>query len=249
MAPLLPKLRGHFAEFLNHSYLDRLSILYLTTCVGLGYGPCESSLEAFLGSIGSPHSPHTAMHHVSGCLRPGFTWTTPYTLTPVLPLTGAATFLRHPIAWLLPARVPRSATPATTPKGSAKSSFGRLASLDSPGARSHGYGNINPLSIDYACRPRLRSRLTLGGLTCPRNPWSFGGGVSHSPFATHACILTRAASTTSSHCRFPGCTTLPYPSTPLHNPPQGEVNVMCECHGFGGVLEPRYIVGAGSLDQ
>jgi hypothetical protein len=57
MVPLLPKLRGHFAEFLNHSYLDRLSILYLTTCVGLGYGPCESSLEAFLGSIGSLNSP------------------------------------------------------------------------------------------------------------------------------------------------------------------------------------------------
>ena len=64
-APLLPKLRGHFAEFLNHSYLDRLSILYLTTCVGLGYGPCNNSLEAFLGSIGSPHSPQTAMHQVS----------------------------------------------------------------------------------------------------------------------------------------------------------------------------------------
>src|SRR3954452_11188691 len=30
-APLLPKLRGHFAEFLNHSSLDRLGILYLTT--------------------------------------------------------------------------------------------------------------------------------------------------------------------------------------------------------------------------
>ena len=56
----------------------------------------------------------------------------------------------------------------------------------------HGYGNINPLSIDYACRPRLRPRLTLGGLACPRNPWSFGGRASHSPFATHACILTRA---------------------------------------------------------
>ena len=39
MAPLLPKLRGHFAEFLNHSSPERLSILYLTTCVGLGYGP------------------------------------------------------------------------------------------------------------------------------------------------------------------------------------------------------------------
>jgi hypothetical protein len=55
MAPLLPKLRGHFAEFLNHSSLDRLGILYLTTCVGLGYGPCKNSLEAFLGSTGSPY--------------------------------------------------------------------------------------------------------------------------------------------------------------------------------------------------
>ena len=41
-APLLPKLRGQFAEFLNHSSLDRLGILYLTTCVGLGYGPLEA---------------------------------------------------------------------------------------------------------------------------------------------------------------------------------------------------------------
>ena len=63
--PLLPKLRGHFAEFLNHSSLVRLGILYLTTCVGLGYGPCVCSLEAFLGSIGSPNSPHSAMHHLS----------------------------------------------------------------------------------------------------------------------------------------------------------------------------------------
>ena len=31
-------------------------------------------------------------------------------------------------------------------------------------------GNINPLSIDYAFRPRLRSRLTLGGRTWPRKP-------------------------------------------------------------------------------
>ncbi len=69
--------------------------------------------------------------------------------------------------------------------------FRTVSITDSPWARSHGYGNINPLSIDYACRPRLRSRLTLGGLTWPRNPWSFGGRVSHSSFATHACILTR----------------------------------------------------------
>lgn len=37
-APLFPKLRGHFAEFLQHGSLKRLSILYLFTCVGLGYG-------------------------------------------------------------------------------------------------------------------------------------------------------------------------------------------------------------------
>ena len=37
-APLLPKLRGHFAEFLNEGSSDRLSILYSPTCVGLGTG-------------------------------------------------------------------------------------------------------------------------------------------------------------------------------------------------------------------
>ena len=37
MAPLLPKLRGHFAEFLRESYLAPLGILYHPTCVGFGY--------------------------------------------------------------------------------------------------------------------------------------------------------------------------------------------------------------------
>ena len=37
-APLLPKLRGHFAEFLNEGSSDRLGILYLPTCVGFGTG-------------------------------------------------------------------------------------------------------------------------------------------------------------------------------------------------------------------
>src|SRR5579859_4966086 len=36
--PLLPKLRGHFAEFLQHRSLKRLGILYQSTCVGFGYG-------------------------------------------------------------------------------------------------------------------------------------------------------------------------------------------------------------------
>ena len=38
MAPLLPKLRGHFAEFLFEGSSDRLGILYLPTCVGFGTG-------------------------------------------------------------------------------------------------------------------------------------------------------------------------------------------------------------------
>jgi hypothetical protein len=37
-APLLPKLRGHVAEFLNEGSSDRLGILYPPTCVGLRYG-------------------------------------------------------------------------------------------------------------------------------------------------------------------------------------------------------------------
>ena len=90
----------------------------------------------------------------------------------------------------------------------------RLASGAPARTAVHGYGNINPLSIDYACRPRLRPRLTLGGLACPRNPWSIGGRASHSPFATHACILTRAASTAGSPRRFTRCATLSYPARP-----------------------------------
>ena len=39
--------------------------------------------------------------------------------------------------------------------------------------------NINLVSIDYAFRPRLRSRLTLRGLALRRNPWTFGESVSH----------------------------------------------------------------------
>src|SRR4029079_11591098 len=41
------------------------------------------------------------------------------------------------------------------------------------------YRNINLLSIDYAFRPRLRIRLTLGGITAPRNPWVYGERDSH----------------------------------------------------------------------
>ena len=55
--PLLPKLRGHFAEFLRESYLAPLSILYLPTCVGLGYRYLLLMVvRAFLGSMTSAGS-------------------------------------------------------------------------------------------------------------------------------------------------------------------------------------------------
>ena len=158
----------------------------------------------------------TATHHLSGYVSDGFAYHSPYRLTPVQPLTGPTTFLRHPIACLLPAEVPCITSPGTR---RCSRRIWTVSTTDSAWARIHGYGNINPLSIDYACRPRLRSRLTLGGLAWPRNPWSFGGRVSHSAFATHACILTPTPSTTTSQCGFHGCRTLPYPPTHLaHNP-------------------------------
>src|SRR4051812_2483120 len=104
-------------------------------------------------------------------------------------------------------------------------------------ARARQYRNINLLCIDYASRPRLSSRLTLGGLAFPRNPWAFGGGASHPSLATHACIRTRAQSTPvytdASFRTRRSATTRPYE----------------RIHGFGSGLEPRYIVRAGSLDQ
>ena len=130
-------------------------------------------------------------------------------------LTASPLLIRLPTTGLGPARG------HPTPRR-AQGSVGRLASPDSAWAVFRRYGNINPLSIDYACRPRLRSRLTQGGLTWPWNPWSFGGRVSHPSFATHACILTRVGSTTGSPRSFTSHTTLPYPSTPLEHPPESE---------------------------
>jgi hypothetical protein len=126
-------------------------------------------------------------------------------------------------------------------------SFRRLASLGSAWAFFRGYGNINPLSIDYACRPRLRSRLTLGGLAWPRNPWSSGGGVSHSPFATHACILTRVASTAGSLRRFHRHTTLPYPSPHLAGARKGPRQVHGNATASAVCLSPATLSARNHL--
>ena len=147
------------------------------------------------------------MHH-------GFAYGAGYTLTPAQPPAGLS---------YLPASPHHSTTtaqdPTRTPRRVRRPADGPgwLAQTASSWASLRGYGNINPSSIDYASRPRLRPRLTQGGKTWPWNPWSSGGGVSHPSCATHACILTRATSTTRSLGGFPGGTTLPYPPTHLHH--------------------------------
>jgi hypothetical protein len=50
-APLIPKLRGHFAEFLLRKSLEHLRLLASPTCVGLRYGQPQSwSTKLFLAA-------------------------------------------------------------------------------------------------------------------------------------------------------------------------------------------------------
>ena len=157
-------------------------------------------------------------------MRTGFAWASSYTLTPGQPSPG----LTYPPASLhrFPRRS-RSARPEGHPL--------RTPSLE--WARTRWYWNINQLCIDYASRPRLSSRLTLGGLAFPRNPWAYGGGVSHPSLATHARILTRYQST-AVHT----VASLRYRRSPT-------TRTCVRIRVFGSGLEPRYIVRARSLDQ
>ncbi len=137
-APLIPRLRGCFAEFLNMVSLAHLGLLDPSTCVGLRYGPTRNYAQAaFLG-----------------CRTTGFA----SARGPPLPLA------RPPLPTGGPAVMHRR----------------RLRSRD-------GLRNVRLTSIGYALRPRLRSRLTLGGRTWPRNPRIYGGRDSHPPFR-YSCL-------------------------------------------------------------
>ena len=64
-APLLPKLRGQYAEFLNNPSPVGLRILSSSTCVGLRYGHLRYPSHLF-----SPLCPRTSLLNFSP-LRPG----------------------------------------------------------------------------------------------------------------------------------------------------------------------------------
>ena len=96
-------------------------------------------------------------------------------------------------------------------------------------------GTINPIPIGYGCRPRLRGRLTLRGLTLRRNPWTFGDRVSH-PVCRYSCQ--------HSHFRYLQDRS-PHPFAGLRNAPLPRASR--RTRSFGTRLEPRYIFGAGRL--
>ena len=64
-APLIPKLRGQFAEFLNYPSPVGLRILFLTTCVGLRYGHLKHTYDF------SRLNPNLLPYFNFGPLRPG----------------------------------------------------------------------------------------------------------------------------------------------------------------------------------
>ena len=92
-APLLPKLRGHFAEFLNNTSSVGLRILSSSTCVGLRYGRIINN------SGFSRHMAHMLRYfffatlHAFG-LCSGFSFCTPPALAPVFPLPAHTSHMR-----------------------------------------------------------------------------------------------------------------------------------------------------------
>ena len=98
---------------------------------------------------------------------------------------------------------------------------------------------MNPFPIDYASRPRLRGRLTLGRLPLPRKPSAFGGQVFHLSFRysyRHPPFrhLQQALQLT-----FIG----------IRNAPLPLLLVRAASRDFGSELQPRCIISARLLDQ
>ena len=158
-----------------------------------------------------------------------------YTLAPGQPTPGGATLLRHPIACLLPDRVPRSPhTPSRRTRGGSDGQHHRPR---------HGR-TITGTGISTRPPSTTPDGLALG----PGSPWAEqpGPGTLGHPAAE---ILTL-------HSLLMPAFSLPHPPPLDHSeaspdagrsPTQQETS--SHCHGFGGALEPRYIVGAGPLDQ
>ena len=147
--PLLPKLRGYFAEFLLHASPAHLRLFASSTCVGLRYGCKQNSLRGFSWRAFN-HFIWSKLRISSGVsvLDGGFAYRPTYFPNQAIPSACRSYLPRHPIGQTLHLQL----------------------------------RNIDLIPIDYALGPYLRGRLNLGGRTLPRNPCSYGGRDSHSPF-------------------------------------------------------------------
>ena len=157
--PLLPKLRGYFAEFLNEVSLARLGILVPSHLCRFAVRAPGGSLGAFLVGMGwGARAPEGALAARQGPCARGFACARP-------PPCGSGFSVSPPPC------------PSADPVGQAP-----------PG----GSGVLARCPIAYALRPRLRSRLTPGGRTCPGKPRDSGGRDSHPPFR-YSCPHNRWA--------------------------------------------------------
>ena len=93
-ASLNPKLRGHFAEFLNNASSAGLRILSSSTCVGLRYGHMahNSGFSRQCGFTG--FATLISLHVTFQLYCGGFAYRTPPSLIPVSPLPARAHFMR-----------------------------------------------------------------------------------------------------------------------------------------------------------
>lgn len=129
---------------------------------------------------------------------------------------------------------------SASPLGRASSCALPSASCVPPAPTHLGWhGILHPFPIGYAFRPRLRSRLTLGGRTFPRKPWASGGQDSHLSYRYSRRQSHYPALHEPSQVRFPEQGTLPYrtllacptlrwrASAPLHFPRSRTRPVSC----------------------
>ena len=158
---------------------------------------------------------------------------------------GSATFLRHPITQLLPPRVPRSPTPPRRDRPA------RAVSMEGV-HRGRSYAGTG-ISTRYPSTTPLGLAL---GPDSPRADQPGPGTLGHPAegFPTlHSLLMPAFSLVPPPRLGHPAASPVTrrsptHPHTWIPTTRTG-TGFLCECHSFGGVLEPRYIVGAEPLDQ
>ena len=182
-APLLPKLRGHFAEFLGNASSAGLGILSLPTCVGLRYGRTGNNSGFSRRSVRALRYPWLAPRHAPALPAYG------------LPACGPVRLRRSLRSRLAPpSRVPAVLSPCGTGISACRPSATRprlALGPDSPredklhpGTLGHSAGGIpTPLSLLIpafslpAPPPRLPARLPRSGNAPLPAPAAFPAGA------------------------------------------------------------------------